>query len=112
MATMWSSEDIQLEAKRIREEATQPGQPVNYPLVDVIALMTRVSELLASSADMTRTQQLERRVAELERRNAALREVVTAAAQDGSVAYMASVVERARALLREETVAAPQPVKA
>ena len=80
---------------------------MNYPLVDVIALLTRVSELLAGSADMTRMQQLEARVTELERRNTALRALVEAAAQDGSVAYMASVVERARALLRDEPALAP-----
>ncbi len=104
---MWTAEDIRLEAQRIRETVTEPGQPVNYPLVDVIALLTRVSELLAGSAELTRTQRLEARVAELEARNAALRAVVEAAAQDGSVAYMASVVERARTLLREESASAP-----
>ena len=104
---MWSSEDVRLEAQRIREAALDPTQPLNYSMVDVTTLMTRVAELLADSTDATRLRQLEARVAELERRNAALLEVVVAAAQDGSVSSMASVVERARALLREESAPAP-----
>lgn len=105
---MWTPEDVRLEARRIREAATSdPTQPLNYSLVDVTALLTRAAELLADGADLTRVRQLEARVAELERQNAALREVVTAAAQDGSVSSMASVVERARALLRAESAPAP-----
>jgi hypothetical protein len=105
--TMWSPEDVRLEAQRIRQAVTDPTQPLNYALVDVTALLTHAAELLADGADLTRTRQLEARVAELERQNAALREVVTAAAQDGSVSSMASVVERARALLRAEGTPAP-----
>jgi hypothetical protein len=110
--TMWTPDDVRTEAQRIRDAAVTPTQPLNYPLVDTIALLTRVAELVAYGTDVTRVQQLEARVAELERRNAALREVVAAAAQDGSVAYMASVVERARALLQQEQAAsAPAPAQ-
>ena len=103
---MWSPEDVRLEALRIRTAVTDSAQPLNYSLVDVTALLTHAAELMAGSADLTQVQQLEARVAELERQNAALREVVTAAAQDGSVSSMASVVERARALLRAESAPA------
>ena len=103
---MWSPEDVRLEALRIRTAVTDSAQPLNYSLVDVTALLTHAAELMAGSADLTQVQQLEARVAELERQNAALREVVTAAAQDGSVSLMASVVERARALLRAESAPA------
>jgi hypothetical protein len=104
---MWTPDDVRVEAQRIRQAVTDPAQPLNYSLVDVTALLTRVAELLASGTDVTHMRQLEGRVAELERHNAALREVVAAVAQDGSVAYMASVVEKARALLREESAEAP-----
>jgi hypothetical protein len=109
--TMWTPDDVRAEAQRIRDAAVTPTQPLNYPLVDTVALLTRVAELLAYGTDVSRMQQLEARVAELERRNAALREVVAAAAQDGSVAYMASVVERAGALLQQEQAAPEAPAQ-
>ena len=109
--TMWTPDDVRAEAQRIRDAAVTPTQPLNYPLVDTVALLTRVAELLAYGTGVSRMQQLEARVAELERRNAALREVVAAAAQDGSVAYMASVVERARTLLQQEQAAPEAPAQ-